>query len=242
MSPEVLQTQRLTFASDLWALGLVTFQMLGGRLPDWPSSSDSCTHTQQDRDTVAVLASEHRPDEVLAKVVSFATVRPIFPFGFAESARDLVNELLQVEPSKRLGLNNPQSLRDHDFFENLNFEALSDVRTTPLAKSLASRGGSTLTSKSSSWSRRRNSIMWTPMPTKYEFNSETSRDSMISESDAEIGKYWNGGGHADVYSLRHGKDFSETKSLRGGSRRRRHASKRPNFAPKGCRGFVDYAG
>ena len=41
-SPEVLQTRCLTFASDLWALGLVTFQMLGGRLPDWPSSS-SCT-------------------------------------------------------------------------------------------------------------------------------------------------------------------------------------------------------
>ena len=192
---------------------------------------------------MAVLASEHRPDEVLAKVVSFATVRPTFPFGCAESASDLVDALLHVEPSKRLGLKNPQALRDHTFFENMNFETLSEVRTTPLAKSLASKGGKrNVTSKS--WSRRRNSIMWTPMPTKYEFSPDDmiSQDRVILESDVEIEKSWNGSGHADVYSVRRKDDITATKTLRAGSRRRQRALKRPNFAPKGCRGFVDYAG
>ena len=72
-------------------------------------------------------------------------------------------------------------------FENLNFETLSDVRATPLAKSLASKGGKrNVTSKS--WSRRRNSIMWTPMPTKYEFSPDAmaSQDRVILESDVEI--------------------------------------------------------
>jgi len=249
-SPEVLRTRRLTFASDLWALGLVTFQMLGGRLPDWPSTSSSdvsSEQTKQDRDTVAILASEHRPDEVLAKVVSFATMKPTFPFGFDDSARNFVESLLQIEPSKRLGVKNPQSLHNHVFFENLKFDSLNNLTITPLAKSLSSlsssRGGSTVVKKS--WSRRRNSIMWTPMPTRYEFNSDDmSKANVIFEGDVELDHCWNGEGHDAVYSSRGVSTTTTTtrNKVGVGRRRRRFVSKRPNFAPKGCRGFVDFAG
>jgi serine/threonine protein kinase len=78
VSPEVLNNAGISYTADLWALGCIVYQMLTGR-PPFKGASEYLTF-------------------------QLITSRSLsFPQGFPAAARDLVEGLLQLEPSQRLG-------------------------------------------------------------------------------------------------------------------------------------------
>jgi 3-phosphoinositide dependent protein kinase-1 len=78
VSPEVLRNQPISYASDLWALGCIVYQLLAGS-PPFKAASEYLTFQ-------LVTSREFT-----------------YPEGFPEEARDLVDRLLQLEPRKRIG-------------------------------------------------------------------------------------------------------------------------------------------
>lgn len=98
VSPEVLNNTGVTYASDLWALGCIVYQMLAGR-PPFKGASEYLTF-------------------------QLITNRELeFPENFPAAARDLVEKLLRAEPSERLGAAGLAPLRAHPFFSGVDWAA-----------------------------------------------------------------------------------------------------------------------
>ncbi|XP_063243207.1 3-phosphoinositide-dependent protein kinase 1 isoform X2 [Bacillus rossius redtenbacheri] len=102
VSPELLTDKFASKSADLWALGCLVYQMVAG-LPPFRARSEYL---------------------IFKKILDLDY---IFPDGFDQSARDLVEKLLVLEPSKRLGAEDVSgypSIRSHHFFGGLEFEVL----------------------------------------------------------------------------------------------------------------------
>jgi 3-phosphoinositide dependent protein kinase-1 len=78
VTPEILKGRRPTKSTDLWALGCIIYQMISG-LPPFRAASEYLIF-----------------QKVLQTQLSF-------PEGFDQSAKDLVEKLIVLDPRKRLG-------------------------------------------------------------------------------------------------------------------------------------------
>ncbi|XP_024085743.1 3-phosphoinositide-dependent protein kinase 1 isoform X2 [Cimex lectularius] len=103
VSPELLTDKTAHYASDLWALGCVIYQMISG-LPPFRGRSEYTIFQK-----IQKLEYE-------------------FPEGFDEDAKDLVQKLLVQDPNERLGAHDDVqtegyvSVRNHKFFEGVDFK------------------------------------------------------------------------------------------------------------------------
>lgn len=93
VSPELLTDKNACKASDLWAFGCIIYQLLAGRPPF------------------------KAPNEYLTfqKIVALDYT---FPDGFPEVARDLIERLLVLDPSKRLPIDR---IKNHQFFDGIQW-------------------------------------------------------------------------------------------------------------------------
>uniref|UniRef100_A0A1B6EAV1 3-phosphoinositide-dependent protein kinase 1 n=1 Tax=Clastoptera arizonana TaxID=38151 RepID=A0A1B6EAV1_9HEMI len=110
VSPELLTDKRASFSSDLWALGCIIYQMISG-LPPFRSRSEYI---------------------IFKKIMDLDYE---FPDGFCHDAKDLVQKLLVLDPTKRLGMSDPEgypSLRQHSFFDNINWDTLPQTEPPPI--------------------------------------------------------------------------------------------------------------
>lgn len=101
VSPEVLTDKTAGPPSDIWALGVILYQMLVGKTP-------------------FVGKSEYLVfQSILAREI-------IFPEDFDPLAKDLVEKLLVLEPSERLGAGEKgiSELKAHPFFDGIDFKTL----------------------------------------------------------------------------------------------------------------------
>ncbi|XP_021929412.1 3-phosphoinositide-dependent protein kinase 1 isoform X3 [Zootermopsis nevadensis] len=104
VSPELLTEKSASRSSDLWALGCIIYQMVSG-LPPFRSRSEYIIFQK-------ILKLEYE-----------------FPDGFAPVARSIVEKLLVLDPSKRLGSSDSvgyPSLRSHPFFAGIDFKTLHE--------------------------------------------------------------------------------------------------------------------
>lgn len=104
VSPEILKGHESTPAIDLWALGCIIYQMVSG-LPPFRGGSEYLIFQM-------ILKQELK-----------------FPDGFDRDAKDLVERLLVLEPSKRLGAGEKDrydSIRTHAFFKGVDWERLHE--------------------------------------------------------------------------------------------------------------------
>ncbi|CAO1617546.1 unnamed protein product [Parajaminaea phylloscopi] len=102
VSPELLTEKAATEASDFWAFGCVLYQMLAGRPP-------------------FKAMSEYQTFQKIIKR-EFA-----FPDGLSETARDLIDRLLVLDPDERLGCPKSggiEAIRKHPFFGGLEWSQL----------------------------------------------------------------------------------------------------------------------
>ncbi|XP_075979189.1 3-phosphoinositide-dependent protein kinase 1-like isoform X1 [Anticarsia gemmatalis] len=101
VSPELLHDCVDTRASDLWALGCIIYQMISG-LPPFRASTEFLTFQK-------IFKMDFE-----------------FPEGFPADAKDLVEKLLVLDHTKRLGANDKgeiyDSIRNHPFFAGIDWE------------------------------------------------------------------------------------------------------------------------
>ncbi len=91
VSPELLTDKTACKASDLWAFGCIIYQLLAGR-PPFKAANEYLTFQK-----ITSLQYE-------------------FPYGFPELAKDLVERLLVLDPSRRLTI---EHTKNHGFFEGI---------------------------------------------------------------------------------------------------------------------------
>lgn len=91
VSPELLTDKNACKASDLWAFGCIIYQLLAGR-PPFKAGNEYQTFQK-------IVALDY-----------------IFPDGFPEVAKDLVERLLVLDPSRRLSM---EHIKNHEFFRGI---------------------------------------------------------------------------------------------------------------------------
>ncbi|KAI4384070.1 hypothetical protein MLD38_009838 [Melastoma candidum] len=101
--PEVLNSSPATFGIDLWALGCTLYQMLSGTSP-FKDASEWLTFQR-------IIARDIR-----------------FPNYFSDDAKDLIDKLLDTEPSKRPGAgpDGYSELKSHPFFKGIDWKNLRE--------------------------------------------------------------------------------------------------------------------
>ncbi|ESQ40363.1 hypothetical protein EUTSA_v10013385mg [Eutrema salsugineum] len=117
--PEVLNSSPATFGNDLWALGCTLYQMLSGSSPF--------------KDASEWLIFQR----IIARDIKF-------PDHFSEAARDLIDRLLDTDPSQRPGAGSEgyAALKRHPFFKGVDWKNLRSQTPPKLAPDPASQTAS----------------------------------------------------------------------------------------------------
>ncbi len=204
LAPELVKgTGKLSFASDLWALGVTIYQMLAGKTPMWAGETEKASVEDERKLNLSkrkekfenrqFLAPDHekaQKEKILAKIVQFEGNQDIFTNNFDPLARDLIENLLKSDPSERLGVEmrgerqivNYDKIRCHPFFVGLEWDHLHTLPAPQFSV------GSVAPAPDAKWARRKNSIMWAPMPKTFQFaDANWVMDMIEEEEEQEIG-------------------------------------------------------
>ncbi|OMP07124.1 hypothetical protein COLO4_07609 [Corchorus olitorius] len=126
--PEVLNSSPATFGNDLWALGCTLYQMLSGTSP-FKDASEWLIFQR-------IIARDIR-----------------FPNYFSEEARDLIDRLLDIDPSRRPGAG-PEgyaAVKMHPFFRGVDWSNLRSQTPPRLALETGAQSGDGDDHNDSSW-------------------------------------------------------------------------------------------
>ena len=105
VSPELLTEKNAGKASDLWAFGCIIYQLLAGR-PPFKAANEYLTFQK-------IVALDYS-----------------FPRGFPPIAKDLVERLLVLDPSRRLTIDH---IKSHEFFDGIRWgRSLWEQKAPPL--------------------------------------------------------------------------------------------------------------
>ncbi|KAK0592121.1 hypothetical protein LWI29_013661 [Acer saccharum] len=126
--PEVLNSSPATFGNDLWALGCTLYQMLSGTSP-FKDASEWLIFQR-------IIARDIR-----------------FPDYFSAEARDLIDRLLDIDPSRRpgAGLDGYAVLKRHPFFKAVDWKNLRGETPPKLASEPTSHSSEGDDGHDSSW-------------------------------------------------------------------------------------------
>lgn len=100
LAPEMLEFNQAGVYTDLWALGCILYEMLVGTTP--------------------FLAMTE--NQVFQKILDG---KIDYPKNIDPKAVDLIEKLLTIDPTKRLGFKSYDELKRHLFFEGLDFKSLN---------------------------------------------------------------------------------------------------------------------
>ncbi|KAI0315027.1 kinase-like domain-containing protein [Amylostereum chailletii] len=105
MAPEVLAGTLYSHEVDLWALGVVTYEMLTGELP----------------------FGEHHDPKVLAHTIRNGDVT-FWRNDVEPAARDFIRKALMKDPSSRLTVD---QMKKHSFFSDIDWDAIANRTAKP---------------------------------------------------------------------------------------------------------------
>ena len=115
VSPELLKDKQAGTSSDLWALGCIIYQMLAGKYP-FQAPNEYLTFQQ-------ILNCSYE-----------------FPDDFSPEAKDIISQLLQLDPMQRIGCvtcGGYDALMDHSFFKSIDWENLPTAPAPEVMMNLA---------------------------------------------------------------------------------------------------------
>ncbi|OBZ84342.1 putative 3-phosphoinositide-dependent protein kinase 2, partial [Choanephora cucurbitarum] len=111
VSPELLRSDPVSKEADYWAFGCVIYQMLSGKSP-FKAATDYL---------------------IFQKIKNLDYV---VPDDFPETGKDIVQRLLTSEPETRLGVTGMEAIRDHPFFEDVDWDHLFQATPPNLREKL----------------------------------------------------------------------------------------------------------
>jgi len=103
MPPEMWSNSESSFALDLWSLGCTVYQMISNK-PAFQGRSEYLT---------GQMVVQYQPGGLT------------YPLKFELKARNLIEALLQPDPTQRLGANNYEELKGHPFFSDIHWDSLN---------------------------------------------------------------------------------------------------------------------
>ncbi len=108
LAPEILSGEGYNLSVDWWSLGCIMYEMLVGRFP-----------------------FRFQKDGKLNIEVYKKPVR--YPLYIDEEAKDFMNKLLEVDPTKRLGSgeNGWEEVKSHNYFKDVNWDDALKKKLTP---------------------------------------------------------------------------------------------------------------
>jgi len=118
MCPEMVMQKGYTYPSELWAFGILIYEMISGTTP---------------------FEGAENSQAVLRKIKEFRG-RLVFPDDVTvePSARQLILGLLSLDPATRLGAKDPvgnyTSIKRHPWFSSIDWDAVRDGRVRPSLK------------------------------------------------------------------------------------------------------------
>ena len=126
IAPEIVTNSGHSMSADWWAMGILVYNMLTGTTPFLPED-----------DQLEAFALVHAIYRRSMRRDGFSLQ---FPLHVLPPSRDLISELLIVEPSQRLGSRDPEAVKRHSFFGSFgcgyliqptDFNALENRRLEP---------------------------------------------------------------------------------------------------------------
>ncbi|EWC47202.1 hypothetical protein DRE_03321 [Drechslerella stenobrocha 248] len=111
IAPELLLSQGYTKTVDWWTLGVLLYEMLTGLPPFYDENTN----------------------EMYRKILQDPLVFP-GPEIVPQDARDLLEKLLNRDPSKRLGANGAAEIKGHKFFDTIDWKRLVQKKIQPTFK------------------------------------------------------------------------------------------------------------
>lgn len=105
MAPELIQGDfGHNFSVDWWSLGVLTYELLTGASP------------------FTVEGEKNIPVDISKRILKS---QPPMPRFFSKHAKEFILKLLNKTPAKRLGANGAGDVKNHPFFEGLNWSDLA---------------------------------------------------------------------------------------------------------------------
>ncbi|KAI8371005.1 kinase-like domain-containing protein [Blakeslea trispora] len=111
VSPELLRSDPVSKEADYWAFGCVIYQMLSGKSP-FKAATDYL---------------------IFQKIKNLDYV---VPDDFSEPSKDIVQRLLTSEPETRLGSTGIDAIKDHPFFDGVDWDHLFQATPPNLKEKL----------------------------------------------------------------------------------------------------------
>ena len=99
-----------------------------------------------------------------------------FPESMAAEARQLIAALMQPEPAARASMAQVQA---QPFFAGLDLDTLYSQTPPTLSQGIAPPA------PHASWTRRQNSMMWSPLPQRYDFADDAHSLDAVPETALE---------------------------------------------------------
>jgi serine/threonine protein kinase len=104
LSPEMVQRQGASKATDIYGIGAVLYEMVSGSTPFYG-------------------------DDLITLYNNIAKKKLLFPEFFSETIKDLLKKLLEKNPKKRIG--NAEEIKKHKFFKEIEWNELEFKRINP---------------------------------------------------------------------------------------------------------------
>ena len=106
MAPDFFNEQGYGKEVDWWSLGVLVYEMICGCPPFYSTNR-----------------------EILFNMIKYANV--CYPNDISSTSIDFLNKIFTIDPKKRLGSKGTDEVRNHPFFEGIDFEEIYNKKIKP---------------------------------------------------------------------------------------------------------------
>jgi serine/threonine protein kinase len=122
MAPEIIQENKVSTATDYWAVGVILYELYTNKTPFYNGNIDEIF------------------DNILAMKIDWEEFdNQIEDENERKIAKDLINKFLVEDPNKRWGNNDIDKIKSHKYFDNLDWKNVRSMKNPLIIKHVNDR-------------------------------------------------------------------------------------------------------